>query len=253
MAVTSTGATRGRDAARRGAGRRGFTLTELLVVIGIAVILLAISVPIGRSLREGNRLLACKSQMQQIGQAVKMYYLDEKGAPPLYIGTNQDPTADAPTGPGLLALYDTAYLSRRMTLHCPRDVYTMSEDPEFLYSYQRKWDDVGAEYALNRYSYLPFRGITDSGDVNYRRQLQPGEVPSGGTVAVPVPDMNWVPADDTVITWCGFHKDSVSMGGEGQYLVLFWDGSVIKVAESIMEDPTAGEEAWKVSFDDASG
>lgn len=231
-------------------GRRGFTLTELLVVIAIAVIMLGISVSIGKSLRAGNRLLTCKAQLQQIGQAMRMYYMDEHGAPPFYIAEDQDPGADAPTGPALMALYDTGFLTRELTLHCPSDVYTFSDDPMFLKSYQRKWDDVGAENELNRYSYLPFRGVTDTMDPNYRRQLMPG---AGAPTPVPDVDPDWHPADDTVVTWCGYHKDSVTMGGQGIYLVLFWDGSVDKMGASVMEDTTLGNEAWKVTHDDASG
>ncbi|MCD6359512.1 MAG: hypothetical protein J7M38_01525, partial [Armatimonadetes bacterium] len=144
----------------------------------------------------------------------------------------------------------TGYLTRELTLHCPRDVYTRSGDADFLRSYQRKWDDVGAETELNKYSYLPFRGVTDPTNRYYHKQLLPG---SGAPVPVPYVDVDWHPADDTVVTWCGFHKDTVTMHGEGQYLVLFWDGSVVKVAESIMEDDTSGSEAWKVSYDDATG
>ncbi len=245
MTVSSTG--QGPSTVQRAWVRRGFTLTELLVVIAIVVILLGISVSIGKSLQEGNRLLTCKAQMQQIGQALRMYEMDEKSVPPFYITTDQDPDADAPSGPGLKALYDTGYLTRELTLHCPRDVETFSGNADFLNSYQRKWEHVGAEYELNRYSYLPFRGVTDPSNTYYRKQLAPGAVPPGGSSAVPYVDVDWHPADDTVVLWCGFHADTVSMNGEGQYLVLFWDGSVKKIARSIMEDATPGAEAWKVT------
>jgi prepilin-type processing-associated H-X9-DG protein len=40
----------------------------------------------------------------------------------------------------------------------------------------------------------------------------------------------------------------------GQYQVLFWDGSVMRVGEDVMTDDTIGpDEAWKVSRADASG
>ena len=188
--------------------------------------------------------------MQQIGQALKMYQLDEKGVPPFYITSTEDPDADTPTGPALMALYDTSYLTRELTLHCPRDVYTLTGDADFLHSYQLKCDDVGAEYELNKYAYLPFRGITNTADADYHKQLLPG---SGAGTPVPYVDIDWHPADDTIVSWCGFHKETSTMNGEGQYLVLFWDGTVSKVAESIMEDTTAGEEAWKVDHDDATG
>ncbi len=255
MAVTNgcqrQGHTRGRT------GREGFTLTEMLVVIGIVVLLMAISVSVGRSLREGNRMLACKSQLQQIGQAMKLYRMDEMGFPPLYITAAQDPAVDAPTGPGLTALYDTGYLTREMTLHCPRDFYTESDDADFLKSYQLKWDEdedgvgeVGGETELNKYSYLPFRGVANPLDPYYRKQLMPG---AGAGVPQPYVDPDWHPLDDTVVTWCPHHLESMTTNGEAQYLVLFWDGTVSKVAQSLMEDTTVGNEAWKVTHSDASG
>ena len=233
---------------------RGFTLVEMLVVIGIAVLLMAISVPMARSLREGNRMMACKSQLQHIGQALKAYYTDEKGMPPLYIETNQDPDTDAPSGPGLLALYHAGYLGKELTLHCPRDVYTDTSGPDFLNSYMVKDDDAAAATELNKYPSLPFRGVTDDTDANYRRQLQRGAVPPGGTQPVPVVDPDWRPTDDTVVTWCKHHKDTVSRSGAGQYHVLFWDGSVVRVDEDVMTNAGVGpDEAWKVSRADASG
>jgi len=73
--------------ARRARSRVGFTLVELLVVIGIAVIMLALMVPTGRALREGNRAMTCKAQLQQLSVALRAYVTDEGGPPPFYIDT----------------------------------------------------------------------------------------------------------------------------------------------------------------------
>ena len=240
--------------------RGGFTLTELLVVIGIAVLLMAMAVPVGRSLSEGNRIMTCKAQLRQIGQALKMYHADEGGMPPFYINADENPDTATPytshpNAKGLLALYDTRYLSKEMTLHCPRDEYTATGDADFFKSYMIKDDDAAAATELNKFPYLPHRGVWDSTDPDYRRQLMRGPtVDPAPNVSVPVVDRNWHPADDTVVTWCPFHRGSVSVGGMGQYQVLFWDGSVMRVGEDVMTDGTIGpDEAWKVSRADASG
>lgn len=241
----------------RQAGRGGFTLTELLVVIGIGVLLMALLVPTGQALRAGNRALTCKSQMQQIGTAVKAYYMDEGGAPPFYadeFSDLDDPDATGDYGPGLMSLYDTGYLARRESLHCPADVYAQVGQSARFESYQGYDEDAAANLAVNSYPYLNTRGITDDTDPLYRRQLQPAVDTDGNpsTAPRPVTIPHWRPNDDTVITWCPFHTDDTEVGGEGAYQVLFWDGSVLRVRESVMTDPAIGPDAaWKVTYADA--
>lgn len=237
-------------------GHGGFTLIEMLTVIGIAVILMALMVPTGRSLREGNRAMTCKSQLQQISVALRAYVADEGAPPPFYIDPTEDPASATPHGPGLMALYELGYLHRRESLHCPSDVYTRSDTPEYLQSYQRLDPDVdtSAGVPLDAWSYLSTRGIYDDTDPYYRRQLQPARAPdssAGENAPVPVVDPTWKPADSTVVTWCPFHKDSQRTGDYGQYQVLFWDGSVVRITEDIMTDPAVPPDApWKVSPSD---
>ncbi len=236
---------------RRGTG--GFTLTELLVVIGIAVLLMGLMIPTGRALRESNRAITCRSQLQQIAVALKAYVADEGAAPYYYVLPTEDTSAD-PSGPGLLALYETGYLGRRNSLHCPSDVYAQPGTVEYFMSYMNKDEEAAAATELNKYPYLSSRGIVDDTDPYYRRQIQPAAVTAAGPTPVPIPMPNWRPDDDTVITWCKYHVDSMSEGGKGMYYVLFWDGSVGRVFDELMTDPSAGPSAaWKVGHDDTSG
>ena len=240
-----------------GPRRSGFTLVELLVVIAIAVLLMGLLIPTGWGLRAGNRAMTCKAQLQQIGTAMKAYYFDEGGAPPFYIDETEDPTGDPPDpphGPGLMALYETGYLARRESLHCPRDVYTQAGTDEYYESYQRYDPDAAATVPLNRYSYLSTRGATDTDPEWYRRQMMPAADTDGdaSTPAMPVVMPAWRPDDDAVITWCPFHVPEIEVAGEGAYQVLFWDGSVQRFQQSVMTDPTFGPDAaWKVGHEGA--
>lgn len=62
---------------------RGFTLIELLVVIAIIAILMAILMPAMRRVRESAKALSCRSNLRNIGMAVRLYLNDyERRLPP---------------------------------------------------------------------------------------------------------------------------------------------------------------------------
>ncbi len=77
------------DASSTPSPQSGFTLVELLVVIGIIAALVAILLPALQKARDAANVAACESNMRQILNAMFMYHSEHKGGMiPAYSTTN---------------------------------------------------------------------------------------------------------------------------------------------------------------------
>jgi len=238
------------------------------VVIGIFAILTAIIVPIGQRLREGNRTSTCEAQLSHIGQALKLYFLDEGGVPPIGVegtlaGGPTSTNVDLAMWPGLQQLFYLDYLGSRTSLHCPRHTRTMAganlreDSPEYYESYllrDSKAKPSGNQ--LKQYKYMPYRWALAAGYPNdYRRQLTQNikQVTMGSGTYLVTTASSSIPPDDTIITWCEYHAGTYKLNGHGQYVVLYWDGSVQLLDEELFQDAGIGpDEAWLIRATDSA-
>lgn len=110
--------------------RRGFTLVELLIVIGIIALLISILLPSLNAARRSADRVACSANLRSMGQAYAQYTSESKGKYPLVnlaVGINQGPNgpwgnpASGPPGApdGIAIVFSQGYLPDPRILYCP--------------------------------------------------------------------------------------------------------------------------------------
>ena len=162
----------GRSAAQsRGSfvSQSGFTLVELLVVIGIIALLISMLLPALTKAHEAGRRASCLSNLRQVHQAFHLYALENKDAVPLghrsvskQFNSMVFSTATPPGGRWVLfgLLCETKHVRNPAVLFCPSE-----NNPKFMFQTEpNPWPPAGLKPTANvqaGYASRPERQLPD--------------------------------------------------------------------------------------------
>lgn len=187
----------------------GFTLVEILVVVGVIAMLAGLLFPTFKRMQEGSYQASCMGNLKQIGVAVKMYYNDERRNPAT-LALLLPPSASIAiaTGPRLSGAHgappevlagSVGYLSDLSAIKCPDDdtewnvptsSYEMALSPVWnFYGYEPK----GSSSAPNN---TPDSRLLVNPNARYSPVFNPVQMSLSNRYAPP----------HTIVTHCLFHR-----------------------------------------------
>ena len=97
--------------------KRGFTLTEMLIVIAVIAVLGAVLFPVTRGVLMKSQKLRCQSNLREIGLALDQYCKEHNGRLPDLMSMRASRNADLP----VLETVLRQYVSNPEVFRCPAD------------------------------------------------------------------------------------------------------------------------------------
>lgn len=158
----------------------GFTLVELLVVLGIIAVLVSILMPVIAAAQRKSRIAACAGQLYNVGAAIAMYRNENRGRFPLAPSL---PSVNPFSLPTFMDCLDTYVGSNRKVFRCPADEKLFLEEGTSFFYYaelgERKVEDTFLCKVLKSVNNVPALWDADNfhgGNLPYNWLLVDGRV-----------------------------------------------------------------------------